>query len=186
MATPAEPVIPRPRKPKADVERPTNGHDAADAELPPPEPDATDADLADWSRGAEALARMPPRRVLQLTESIPQLRQASRAALESADERIDRFRWEPLAMLESGIGERLGAHVLSGIPTEPPAPLLIGRLDPEGHTILYGTGGVGKGTLAASWANGLLEDGKRILIVDYENHPSRMGAPGLGLRGRHR
>jgi hypothetical protein len=189
VPTPQGAGIPRPKKPKADkTPNGTNGH----AELPPPEPDADDADLADWSRGAEALGRMPARRVLQLTESIPALRQASRAALESAADRIDRFRWEPTAMLESGIGERLGAHVLSGISTDPPEPLLIGRLDPEGHTILYGTGGVGKGTLAASWANGLLEDGKRILIVDYENHPSEwarrifgFGAGNLAARILH-
>jgi hypothetical protein len=197
MATPAEPVVPRPRKTK--VEKLTdaligvNGHDPIlDVVLPPPPKDADDADLADWMKGAEALARMPARRVLQLTESIPDLRQASRAELDAKADRTDRFRWEPERMLDSGIGEKLGARVLAGVSTEPPEPLLIGRLDPEGHTILYGTGGVGKGTLAASWANGLLEDNKRILIADYENHPSEwarrifgFGAGGLSSRILH-
>lgn len=67
--------------------------------------------------------------------------------------------------------ERLGARLLNVIPTDPPPPLMIGRVDPNGHTILYGTGGVGKGTLASSWVVGLLMEGRRVLIVDYENHP---------------
>lgn len=67
--------------------------------------------------------------------------------------------------------ERLGARLLNIIPTDPPPPLLVGRIDPAGHTILYGTGGVGKGTLASSWVVALLMEGRRVLIVDYENHP---------------
>lgn len=67
--------------------------------------------------------------------------------------------------------ERLGARLLNVIPTDPPPPMLIGRIDPGGHTILYGTGGVGKGTLASSWVVALLMEGRRVLIVDYENHP---------------
>ena len=169
MATPGTTPIPRPpRKPKADK---PNGH----AEPPafardPSEP--TPEDLAAWSNGAAALARMTARRRLQLTEGIVDLRSVARAELDAKSDHITRLRWEPERMLESGIGERLGAHVLAAIPTDPPPPLLIGRLDPEGHTILYGTGGVGKGTLAASWTNGLLEDNRRVLICDYENHPS--------------
>lgn len=60
---------------------------------------------------------------------------------------------------------------LNTIPTDPPAPMLIGRLDPLGHTILYGTGGVGKGALSCSWIVQLVQDGHRVLILDYERHP---------------
>jgi hypothetical protein len=61
--------------------------------------------------------------------------------------------------------------LLSGISTDPPAPMLIDRLDPEGHTILYGTGGVGKGALASNWIAQLVQSGHRVLILDYEGHP---------------
>lgn len=57
------------------------------------------------------------------------------------------------------------------ISTDPPAPMLIDRLDPAGHTILYGTGGVGKGALACRWISDLVQAGRRILILDYEGHP---------------
>ena len=79
--------------------------------------------------------------------------------------------------------ERLGARLLTTIPAEQPPDMLIGRLDPLGHTILYGTGGVGKGTLSSSWVVGLLEDQKRILIVDYENHPDEWSRRIHGLGG---
>jgi hypothetical protein len=61
---------------------------------------------------------------------------------------------------------------LAGIDTAPPPPMLIERLDPEGHTILYGTGGVGKGALACWWIAQLVRDGSGVLIVDYEAHPA--------------
>lgn len=60
---------------------------------------------------------------------------------------------------------------LSTISTDPPAPMFIDRLDPVGHTILYGTGGVGKGALACAWIARLVRDGHRVLILDYERHP---------------
>lgn len=60
---------------------------------------------------------------------------------------------------------------LSGISTDPPPPMLIERLDPLGHTILYGTGGVGKGALACWWIVQLVRTGHRVLVLDYEKHP---------------
>lgn len=174
MATTEGTPVPRPRKRKAEPDpKPngTNGHAEPPAFARDPS-DPTPEDLDAWSKGAAALARMPARRVLQLTEGIVDRRTAARAELDKATSHVDRLRWETEAMLESGIADKLGARILAAIPTEPPPPLLIGRLDPEGHTILYGTGGVGKGTLSASWVNGLLEDNKRVLIVDYENHPA--------------
>lgn len=61
--------------------------------------------------------------------------------------------------------------LLSSISTAPPPPMLIDRLDPLGHTILYGTGGVGKGALSCWWIANLVRDGRRVLILDYEGHP---------------
>lgn len=72
----------------------------------------------------------------------------------------------------SDVVERLGIRLLSEISSGPPAPLLIDRLDPEGPSMLYGTGGVGKGTLAAWWIVQLVQAGHVVLIVDYEAHPT--------------
>ena len=74
----------------------------------------------------------------------------------------------------AAVGEpiaRLGARLLSSVSTAPASPPLRGRMDPTAATFLHGTGGVGKGTLAASWIVGLIEDGHRILLLDYEHHP---------------
>jgi len=60
---------------------------------------------------------------------------------------------------------------LASISTDPAPPLFIERLDPLGHTILYGTGGVGKGALACWWIVQLVRDRHRVLVVDYEDHP---------------
>lgn len=60
---------------------------------------------------------------------------------------------------------------LASISTDPPPPMLIDRLDPTGHTILYGTGGIGKGALACRWISDLVRSGHRVLILDYEGHP---------------
>jgi hypothetical protein len=65
-----------------------------------------------------------------------------------------------------------GSVDIATIDTSPPAPMLVERLDPEGHTILYGTGGVGKGALACWWIVQLVREGHGILIVDYEAHPA--------------
>lgn len=70
-----------------------------------------------------------------------------------------------------GIIERLGARSLIDVESGPPAPLLAGRLDPSGHTVLFGAGGAGKGTLVSEWIRLLVQDGHRVLIADYENHP---------------
>ena len=49
--------------------------------------------------------------------------------------------------------------------------MLVDRLDPTGHTILYGTGDIGKGALACRWISDLVLAGHRVLILDYEAHP---------------
>lgn len=83
----------------------------------------------------------------------------------------------------SSLRVELGAQSLLGIPSEPPAPLLVGRIDPDGHTILFGDGGVGKGSLAAAWAVGCINAGMRVLVVDFENHPGEWSRRVLGLGG---
>lgn len=65
-----------------------------------------------------------------------------------------------------------GVRRLDDISTSPPPPLLVNRIDPEGHTILFGTGGTGKGTLAAEWIVELVADSHIVLIIDYEAHPT--------------
>lgn len=176
------PVTPRPRRSsRAAAAAPPNGHDAPTAFARAPL-DPTDADLADWQRGAAALARMPARRKLELTAGIGELRTTALAELARAEQHVDRLRFDTPAMLESGIGERLGVRFLPEISTEPPPPMLLGRVDPLGHTMVYGTGGVGKGTLVSSWVLGLLHERKRILVIDYENHPEEW-APRIASLG---
>jgi hypothetical protein len=79
---------------------------------------------------------------------------------------------------------RLGAIALAEISTDPPAPLLCGRLDPTSHTILYGSGGVGKGTYACYLITSLVAAGHRVLILDYENHGDEWSRRYHGLAGR--
>jgi hypothetical protein len=80
------------------------------------------------------------------------------------------------------IVERLGYRLASDLDTAPPPPLLLDRLHPRGHTVLFGTGGVGKGALAAQWCGELAALGERVLLVDYENHPEEWGSRLYGLK----
>lgn len=74
---------------------------------------------------------------------------------------------------------------LASIDRSPPAPLLLGRLDPTGHTILFGTGDVGKGTIATWWISRLtVLEGRRVLILDYEYHPEEWARRYHGLAGK--
>lgn len=73
---------------------------------------------------------------------------------------------------------------LDEVSTAPPAPLKIGWLDPEGHTVLFGDGGVGKGAFASHLIVRLVDEGETVLVVDYEDHAtewarrvSALGAP---------
>jgi hypothetical protein len=79
--------------------------------------------------------------------------------------------------------DRLGAQRLLAISTDPAPPLVVGRLDPHGHTIAYGPGGVGKGTVATWWMLRAVQDGHRFLIADYENHPEEWARRVHGLGG---
>ena len=83
---------------------------------------------------------------------------------------LDRDSADGRAVGGPGLLAHLGTCRLSDIPADPPPPLLVGRLDPSGHTILYGTGGTGKGVLACQWIVELARAGQVVLVVDYENH----------------
>lgn len=60
---------------------------------------------------------------------------------------------------------------LSDVTPEAPGALLIGQLDPAGHTILFGTGDTGKGVIASHWIVELVRAGHRVMVLDYEAHP---------------
>jgi hypothetical protein len=80
--------------------------------------------------------------------------------------------------------ESLGALPLCEISTEPPPPMLLDRLDPSGHTILYGTGGIGKGTYTSYLITQLVRAGHHVLILDYEDHREEWARRVYGLGGR--
>jgi hypothetical protein len=68
---------------------------------------------------------------------------------------------------------------LSAVPRGDAEPLLLGRLHPADHTVLFGTGGTGKGVVAAWWAARLSVggDARHVLIVDYEQKAQYEWAP---------
>lgn len=78
---------------------------------------------------------------------------------------------EPPALDKDALNRDLGARCLIEVKAERPLPMMVDRLDPLDHTILYGTGGSGKGALVAWWIVQLVRAGHRVLILDYENHP---------------
>lgn len=127
----------------------------------------------------------------RLREQVPLER--ARWALEDPDGERDAqnplSRDEALAILAASEPPavqiaRLGAVTLSEISTEPPAGLLCGRLDPSSHTILYGTGGVGKGIYVTHQIAQLVAAGHRVMILDYENHGDEWARRYHGLAGR--
>jgi hypothetical protein len=81
------------------------------------------------------------------------------------------------------LNARLGARTLADIDPTPPPPLLIDRLHPTEHTILFGDGGVGKGTIVAHWIRNLTNLGMKVLVLDYENHPTEWASRIFGLGG---
>jgi len=60
---------------------------------------------------------------------------------------------------------------------EPP-PLLLGMLDPDDYSIIFGAGGVGKGVVVAWWIARLTKDeGYTVLLLDYEQNTKREWGP---------
>ena len=60
---------------------------------------------------------------------------------------------------------------LADVHVEDAQALLIDRYHPTNHTIVYGPGGVGKGTLLANDIIKLAQSGTNVAILDYERHP---------------
>lgn len=81
------------------------------------------------------------------------------------------------------IFERTGARPLSIVSRDPAPPLKLGRVDAEDASVLFGDGGCGKGTIACSWIAGLVASGDRVLVVDYEHHPSEWARRVASLGG---
>ena len=78
---------------------------------------------------------------------------------------------------------KTGARSLDAINHGPPEALLVGRISPVGHTMLYGPGNAGKGVLTSSWLSQHVEEGGRVLILDFEDHPEEWARRVRGLIG---
>lgn len=59
---------------------------------------------------------------------------------------------------------------IADIVEEEMTDLLLDRLHPTDHTVLFGDGGTGKGVIAAWWAVELAKLGHTVLVIDYERH----------------
>jgi Bifunctional DNA primase/polymerase, N-terminal len=85
-------------------------------------------------------------------------------------------KWAPAEELPPVLEVRVGARItepiwtpLSAVEELDAKPLLLGRLDPDEHTVTFGTGGTGKGVLGAWWGAQLSHE-RDVLILDYERH----------------
>jgi hypothetical protein len=66
---------------------------------------------------------------------------------------------------------RLAFTTLDLLEVEAPGPRLLERYHPTAHTIIFGPGGIGKGSLLANDVMRLARQGHRVLIIDFEHHP---------------
>ena len=82
----------------------------------------------------------------------------------------------------SGAGS-LTFRTLADIDDAPAQDLLLGMLEPDGPTLLYGLGGVGKGSTGAWLCGELLALGIRPMVFDAENRPKEWArrVSGLGI-----
>lgn len=74
-------------------------------------------------------------------------------------------------------------RTLADIPDDPPAEMLLGMIEPDGPTLLYGSGGVGKGTTGAWMACELQTIGLIPMVFDAENRPKEWARRVSGLGG---
>jgi hypothetical protein len=74
-------------------------------------------------------------------------------------------------------------RTLADIADDPPGPLLLGMLEPDGPNLMYALGGTGKGSTGAWMVRELLALGIRPLIYDPENRPKEWArrVSGLGV-----
>jgi hypothetical protein len=72
-------------------------------------------------------------------------------------------------------------RTLADIDDTPPGELLLGMLEPDGPTLIYGPGGLGKGATSAWAIKNFVSDGMRPLIYDAEGHPREWARRTSGL-----
>ena len=84
---------------------------------------------------------------------------------------------------QAEIAAKYGVRALSDITPAPPAPLIADRIAPDGHTILFGDGGIGKGVITSAWIAELVKLDHDVLVVDYENNPDEWSRRVNGLGG---
>jgi hypothetical protein len=76
----------------------------------------------------------------------------------------------------AGRGDRIGTQTLLDLPKgEPPAQMVHPFMTPDGATILYSAGGIGKGWVSIWLARQLVRQGIPVMILDYEFHPNEWG-----------
>jgi hypothetical protein len=105
------------------------------------------------------------------------------AAKAHADLHRDGFGIEDIPAPPQTALERAGARALGDIDRSAAPPLLVGRISPNGHTILYGPGDAGKGLLSCWWIVQHVLGGGRVLILDFEDHPEEWARRIWGLGG---
>jgi hypothetical protein len=71
---------------------------------------------------------------------------------------------------------------LRDLPTGPPPPQLVPPfLSPEGVTIIYGPGGVGKGFVALYLTLQLVRRNMLVTLIDFETHPGEWGRRAVAM-----
>lgn len=74
-------------------------------------------------------------------------------------------------------------RTLADVPDDPPGPLLLGMLEPDGPTLLYAAPGVGKGTTGSWLIVEAQRAGLRPAIFDAERRPREWARRVAGLGG---
>jgi hypothetical protein len=71
----------------------------------------------------------------------------------------------------------IGSRTANDLPIGPPPELICGGyLVPDNTTLMYGTGGTGKGVIAAVFVAMLVREyGLTVMVIDYEDHPDEWG-----------
>ena len=103
---------------------------------------------------------------------------------ESKWERGKRYRPKEEQPINPDQIPTVGEETLYDLPFGATPPQLVPPfLTPEGATIIYGPGGVGKGFLGTYFARELVRTNRRVTIIDFENHPREWArrAHGMGF-----
>lgn len=77
----------------------------------------------------------------------------------------------------------LAWRTLADVPDDPPGPLLLGILEPDGPTLAYGAPGIGKGTTGSFLAVELQAAGLLPVVYDAERRPREWSRRVAGLGG---